>query len=147
MTVLDENMTFIWIFIENLIFFLNFYFVLGIILDHFRHPKSIFRYRKLKILWKFAKHVFDLKIDFLWTKSVSRLKKTEKSGKKTGKTWKIKTDVTEPWVTSKTTVSSVYSEAWFMGSTGEACWGSCSAVAKEPKTSPGPMDGTVEGIS
>ena len=30
----------------------KFYFVKGIILDHFRHPKSIFWYPKLKILWK-----------------------------------------------------------------------------------------------
>ena len=35
-------------------FFLNFYFVTGIILGHFRHRKSIVRFRKVKILGNFA---------------------------------------------------------------------------------------------
>ena len=64
--VFDENIGFIWV----VIYFLSkFYFVPGIILDHFRHPKSIFRYRKLKQLWMFTKkwprnRFFNWKIDF-----------------------------------------------------------------------------------
>ena len=115
MIVLDENMTFIYELSNNFIFW-NFYFVLGIILDHFRHPKSIVRYRKRKILWIFAKKmtsksIFINKIGF----SIKKNKKKLKIRKKTGKTWKIKTDVTEPWVTSNTTVSSLGSEACFSG--------------------------------
>ena len=53
----------------------KFYFVLGIILDHFMNPKSIFRYRKLKILRHFTKQVFDLKIDFLIKKFDFSIKK------------------------------------------------------------------------
>ena len=47
--------------IENM----TFYFVPGIILDHFRHPKSIFWYPKLKISWNFTKKL-DQKINFLY---------------------------------------------------------------------------------
>ena len=65
-----------------------FYFVPGIILGHFRHPKSIFRYRTLEFLCFFAKCVFDLKIDFLIKRSISRFKKTKKTLKNTGKNWK-----------------------------------------------------------
>ena len=44
---------------------MNFYFVPGIILDHFSYPKSIFGYRKVNFLLNFAKINFDQKIDFL----------------------------------------------------------------------------------
>ena len=60
----------------------KFYVVLGIILDNFRHPKSIFRYRKLKVFMNFN-NLFDQKIDFLIEKPISRSKK---NGKKHGKT-------------------------------------------------------------
>ena len=69
MVILDENIDFIWIFIEKLNFFLKFYFVLGIILGGFSHPKSIFRYRKIEILWKNE--------SFLSPKSIFLLKKSE----------------------------------------------------------------------
>ena len=55
--ILGENICFIWKFIEKMetnkikIFF----FDPGIILDHFKHLKSIFWYRKLKFLWNFTK--------------------------------------------------------------------------------------------
>ena len=59
----------------------------GIILDHFRHPKSIFRYLKIEILRFVYNFCFDLKIDFLTETSISRFNKTgsnlEKHGKKT----------------------------------------------------------------
>ena len=55
-----------------------FYFVPGIILDHFRHPKPIFRYRNIEILLNFAKSIFDLVIDFLIGKSIFRLKHCKK---------------------------------------------------------------------
>ena len=76
--ILDQNISVILIFIEILIFFLNFYFVLGIILGHFRHPKSIYRYRNLTFLWKFdffltSKSIFQL------NNSISRLKKNKKN--------------------------------------------------------------------
>ena len=48
--VLDQNTGFIRFFMEKLKNKLTFYFVPGISLDHFRHPKSIFRYRKVEIL-------------------------------------------------------------------------------------------------
>ena len=48
--ILGERMGFILIFIEKLKNKLTFYFVPGIILDHFGYRKSIFRYPKLKIL-------------------------------------------------------------------------------------------------
>ena len=40
-----------------------FFFVLGIILGGFSHPKSIFRYRTIEILWK-NDFLFEPKIDF-----------------------------------------------------------------------------------
>jgi len=61
---------------------LSFYFVPGIILDHFGYRKSIFRYPKLKILWNFGKCVFDN--FFFFNKSTSRFKKQ----KNLRKTWK-----------------------------------------------------------
>ena len=70
MKVLDENIGFVRIFIEKLYLFLIFYFVLGIILGHFRHPKSILFDRKIKILRKDAKQIFDFVIDFLIEKYV-----------------------------------------------------------------------------
>ena len=72
MVILDENIDFIWIFIEKFNFFLKFYFVLGIILGGFSHPKSIFRYRKIEILWK-NEFFFEPKIDFSIKKSESEL--------------------------------------------------------------------------
>jgi len=48
---------FYMIFIENLKCFLSFYFVTGIILDHVSDRKSIFRYPKLKSLWKMARNM------------------------------------------------------------------------------------------
>ena len=59
--IFGENIGFICNFIETLIFFV----VLGIILDHFRHPKSCCWYPKLKILRKFTIFFLDQKIDFL----------------------------------------------------------------------------------
>ena len=63
----------------------KFYFVKGIILDHFRHPKSIFWYRKVEIFMKICKNkfldqktIFYIKIDF----------SIQKNRKKTGKTRK-----------------------------------------------------------
>ena len=50
MVVLDEILVYIRFFIEPLKFLKFFFFVPGIILDHFRHPKSIFWYPKLKNL-------------------------------------------------------------------------------------------------
>ena len=49
MKVLDENTGFVRIFI--FFFFLNVYFDPGIILGHFRHPKSIFRNRNIEMLF------------------------------------------------------------------------------------------------
>ena len=49
MKVLDENIGFVRIFRKIELFF-DFLFVPGIILGHFRHPKSIFRNRKIEIL-------------------------------------------------------------------------------------------------
>ena len=57
MVVLDENIGFIWIYTERFEKISKLYFVPGIILDNFRHPKSSFRYRKFKILWKFNKKI------------------------------------------------------------------------------------------
>ena len=54
----------------------KYYFVPGIILDHFRHPKSIFGIENLKIYENLQENVFDLKINFLIKKSISRFKKT-----------------------------------------------------------------------
>ena len=58
------------------------YFVPGIILDHFTHPKSVFWYRKLKILWTFTKKTnwsknqfFHIKIDF----SIKNSRKKQKN--------------------------------------------------------------------
>ena len=65
--VFDETIGYIQMFIEKLIFFLNFCFVPGIILDHFSYRKSIFRYPKLNNL-----DFFDIKIDFLIETSISR---------------------------------------------------------------------------
>ena len=44
------DIDYIGIFIESLNLFLNLYFVLGIILDHFSYRISIVRYPKLKVL-------------------------------------------------------------------------------------------------
>ena len=58
---------------------MTFYFVPGIILDHFGYQKSIFRYSKLKIVRFVGKLVSDQKIDFLFNKSISRFKTKPKT--------------------------------------------------------------------
>ena len=47
-------------------------FVPGIILDHFSYPESIFRYRKLKILYKNGFCLLTPELDFLIEKLISR---------------------------------------------------------------------------
>ena len=78
MVVFDENMGYTRFFIENLIFFLIFVFVPGIILDHFSNRKSIFGYRKVEIL-RFLQVFFDSQIESLIEKLISRLKKLGKT--------------------------------------------------------------------
>ena len=75
------------IFYKKNDFFSIFYFDPGVIWGGFRHPKSIFRYLKIEILWK---HWF-----FLTPKSICLIKKKEpepepnkKQNKKEAKTKK-----------------------------------------------------------
>ena len=90
--ILDENIGFVWFFKEKYIIFLNFYFVPGIILDHFRHPKSNFWYPKLKILRNFTKKQFIKKSICLHKNRFLDLKKPEN-------TWKNK-EKQQTWVLS-----------------------------------------------
>ena len=62
--VLVQNTGFILILSKNCFFF-NFYFVLGIILDHFRHPKSVFMISKTQNFMKKCQKAIDQKIGFL----------------------------------------------------------------------------------
>ena len=50
MTVLDENVGLIRVFIEQVDFFLIFYFDPGVIWGRFRHRKSILFDRKVELL-------------------------------------------------------------------------------------------------
>ena len=63
--------------------FSNFHFVPGVILGHFRYPKSACRYQKVEhFKQKCKKKCFGPNLDFSFTKSISRPRKTLK-------TWKI----------------------------------------------------------
>ena len=60
---------------------LTFYFVPGIILDHFSYPKSIFRYRN-SIFYEILPKKIDQKICFVYKNRFLDLKQPEKTCKK-----------------------------------------------------------------
>ena len=70
-------MTFIWLYIKKMFFFSIFYFDPRVIWGGFRHPKSIFRYLKIEMLWK--NDFF-----FLTPKSIFSIKKKEPEPNWTG---------------------------------------------------------------